>query len=308
MALLYKAHPGRGLVWRRLLAGQAPDLPVRLWPEIGDPAEIRYLVCWQPPERPAELLPNLRFVLSVGAGVDQFAESALPADLPLLRIVEPELTGLMVEYCTLAVLALHRDLPGYLDQQRRGLWQENGVRSARERRVGILGLGALGRAVAAALLRLGFPVSGWSRSGRPMEGVRGHAGEAGLAAFLRDADILVCLLPLTPETRGILDGRLFAALPEGAALVNVGRGGHLVDRDLVAALDSGRLRAAMLDVTEPEPPPREHPFWTHPGVILTPHVASTTRPEAGVAVLLEAIRCLREGRPLPGRVDRAAGY
>lgn len=306
MALLYRGHVGRGLAWRQLIADAEPDLPVRLWPEIGDPADVRYLACWKPPA--FERFPNLEIVFSTGAGVDQFDLAGLPARVPLVRMVEPSLTEGMVEYVALAVLALHRDLVAYVDQQRRRAWGEFDIRPAAERRVGLLGLGELGRACAARLRSLGFPVSGWTRRPREVPGVACHAGPEGLSAFLAATDILVCLLPLTPETRGILDARLFAALPAGASVVNAGRGGHLNAPELLAALDSGHLAAAVLDVFEPEPPPPDHPVWTHPKVLLTPHAASRTEPRSGVAFVLDAIRRHRAGEPLVGVVDRARGY
>lgn len=308
MSLVYKANAARGLAWKRILAERAPDLDFRTWPEIGDPAEIRYLAAWQPPERPGETFPNLEMAFSVGAGVDHFDVRALPPHVPLVRMVEPGLVEAMVEYVTLAVLALHRDLVAYIDQQRRESWKVIEIRPARERRVGILGLGQLGQPAALRLRDLGFRVSGWSRSGAKLDGVACFAGAANLPAFLGEVDILVCLLPLTESTRGILDATLFAQLPPGAAVVNAGRGGHLIGADLIAALDSGHLSAAILDVAEPEPPPPGHPFWHHPKILLTPHVASVTRVEDAVDFVLDAIQRHRDGRPLLGLVDRGRGY
>ncbi|WP_375458284.1 2-hydroxyacid dehydrogenase [uncultured Enterovirga sp.] len=308
MTLVYKANAARGLAWKRIQAERAPDLAFRIWPDIGDPAAVRYLAAWHPPERPGETFPNLEIAFSVGAGVDHFDAATLPPHVPLVRMVEPGLVDAMVEYVTLAVLALHRDLVAYVDQQRREVWKEIVIRPARERRVGILGLGQLGQPAALRLRELGFRVSGWSRSGATLDGVEGFAGAESLPAFLGAVDILVCLLPLTESTRGILDRTLFARLPAGASLVNVGRGGHLVAADLVEALDSGHLSAAILDVAEPEPPPAGHPFWRHPKILLTPHVASTSRVEDAVDFVLDTIRRHRDGRPLLGLVDRARGY
>jgi len=308
VTLLYKANPVRGLEWKRHVAERAPELPFRMWPDVGDPADIRFMAVWQPPDMPLSTFPNLEIVFSVGAGVDQFDLAAIPEHVPLVRMIEPGIAEAMLDYVTLAVLALHRDLVAYIDQQRRQVWQELGIRPAGERRVGILGLGQLGQAVIPRLSALGFTVSGWNRSRREIPGVRCYSGPAELPAFLGRTDILVCLLPLTAETRGILDGALFGRLPPGAAIVNVGRGGHMVAADLVAALDSGHLSAAVLDVAEPEPPPADHPFWTHPKILLTPHVASNTRPETGVAFVLDTIARHRHGEPLPGLVDRARGY
>jgi glyoxylate/hydroxypyruvate reductase A len=266
---------------------------------------VRYLVTWTAPERLAETYPNLRLVFSVGAGVDQFDLAALPPGVGVVRMLEPGLAEQMREYVTLGVLALHRDLPLYLDNQRARRWQAAANRPAAERRVGVMGLGTLGQAALAALTPFGFPLAGWSRSAKAIPGVDCFTD---LDAFLARTDILVCLLPLTPETTGLLDARLFARLPEGARLLHAGRGRQLDQAALLAALDSGRLAAAMLDVTDPEPLPAEHPLWVHPQVILTPHVACQTRAEDGAAHVIAGIRADRAGTPAPGLVDRERGY
>ncbi|MBN8944000.1 MAG: glyoxylate/hydroxypyruvate reductase A [Rhizobiales bacterium] len=308
MTVLYKANATRGAVWARLFAERAPGMPFRVWPDIGDPAAIRYLAAWQPPERIMETFPNLELLFSVGAGVDQFDFSMLPPSLPVIRMLEPGIAESMAEYVTLAVLALHRDLVPFIDQQKRQVWREIQVRAAASRRVGIMGLGQLGQAALDKLRAFGFPLSGWNRSARAIDGITCFTGEAELDAFLGQVDILVCLLPLTEATRHILNARLFAALPAGAALVNCGRGGHLVEADLLAALGSGHLAAAVLDVTEQEPLAPGHAFWDHPKILLTPHVASMTRPETAVDFVLDTIARHQAGEPLPGLVDRASGY
>lgn len=308
MALLYMADPVRGDVWRRVLAERAPELDVRVWPDVGNPAEIRWLVAWEGPADPLAAFPALEIVFSVGAGVDQFDLTRIPPHVAVVRMIEPGIAEGMIEYAAMAVLALHRDLPAYIDQQRRHRWQPILARPATERRVGVMGLGRLGRAVLERLAPFGFPLAGWNRSPRDLPGVESFAGAASLPAFLARTDILVCLLPLTDETRGVLDRRLFAGLPKGASLVNVGRGGHLVADDLLAALDDGTLSAAVLDVTEPEPMPADHPFWSHPRILLTPHVASQTRPETAALAVLDNLRRHAAGEPLTGLVDRARGY
>ena len=308
MTFLYKADPERGAEWARLFAEKAPELPFRLWPDIGDPAAVRYLAAWEPPDDLAQRFPNLDILFSVGAGVDQFDVSRLPPDLPVVRMVEPGIVDGMVEYVTLATLALHRDLIDYIARQRARVWEPIRLRSAAGRRVGVLGLGMLGSAVLEKLRGFGFDCAGWSRSPRALDGVRCFAGAGALPDFLARTDILVCLLPLTDATRGILNRELFARLPKGAALVNAGRGGHLVEADLIAALDSGHLSAAVLDVAEAEPPAPDHPFWTHPRILLTPHVASMTQPDTAVSVVLDNIRRHQSGEPLRGLVDRARGY
>jgi glyoxylate/hydroxypyruvate reductase A len=304
---LYKADPVRGAEWAAAFARKAPELEFRQWPLEDGAERVRYLAAWEPPADLARF-PYLELVFSVGAGIDQFDFSRVPAQLPVIRMVEPGIVDGMVEYATLAVLALHRDWPAYREQQRAQQWVAHRVRSAARRRVGVLGLGMLGRAVLDKLRGFGFPCAGWSRSPHLNEGVECHAGPEALPAFLARTDILVCLLPLTAETRGILDARLFAALPPGAAVVNCGRGGHLVNDDLLAALDSGQLSAAVLDVCEPEPLPAGHPFWDHPRIVLTPHIASMTQPETAVDAVLDNIGRHLAGLPLAGLVERTRGY
>jgi glyoxylate/hydroxypyruvate reductase len=307
MAFLYKAEPARGAAWARIFAERLPDLPFRIWPDIGRPEEIRFMAAWMPPADFAQF-PNLELLFSVAAGVDQLDLPTIPPHVPLVRMIEPGLEAGMVEFATMAALALHRGMPLYLARQRDAVWQAERVRLAGETRIGVMGLGVLGRAVLDRLASFGFPLSGWSRSPRDIPGVACHAGAAALPDFLAGCDILICLLPLTAETRGILDARLFAALPEGAGIVNLGRGGHLVDADLLAALDTGHLSAAILDVAEPEPLPADHPFWRHARIWLTPHVASTTRAESGAdAIIANLERWMRGETPL-GLIDRARGY
>jgi glyoxylate/hydroxypyruvate reductase A len=308
MTFLYKANAVRGMEWARTFAARAPDLPFRLWPDVGDPAQVRYLAAWMPPENIAATFRNLELVFSVGAGVDQFDFSHLPPHIPLIRMLEPGITESMVEYVTMAVLALHRDLVHFIAQQREQIWREIQITQAVKRRVGVMGLGSLGQAVLERLKVFGFPLAGWNRSPRTIENVSCYAGVEALRDFLAQTDILVCLLPLTGQTRGILNRSLFEALPRGAQLVNVGRGGHLVETDLVEALERGVLSAAVLDVAEHEPLPAGHPFWNHPRILLTPHNASMTTPETAVEFVLETIGRHRRGESLPGLVDRQRGY
>lgn len=308
MTVLYKANMVRGAEWAAFFAERAPDVPFRLWPDIGDPADVRYLVAWVPPDDIATTFPNLELVISVGAGVDQFDATKLPAHLPLVRMLEPGIAETMVEYVTMAVLALHRDLLDFIRQQKEQVWREIRITPAKRRRVGVMGLGQLGQAVLERLKPFGFPLSGWNRSPREIDGVTCYAARDALPDFLGQSDILICLLPLTDETRGILNADLFARLPRGASLVNVGRGPHLVEADLLAALDSGTLSGAVLDVADREPLPEGHPFWSHPRILLTPHNASMTTPDTAVDFVLDVIARHRRGEELPGRVDRARGY
>jgi glyoxylate/hydroxypyruvate reductase A len=308
MTFLYKANTTRGMEWAQHFAARAPDLPFRLWPDVGDPAQVRYLAAWVPPDNVATSFQNLELIFSVGAGVEQFDLSQLPPHIPVVRMLEPGIAEGMVEYVTMAVLALHRDLVHFIAQQRQQTWREIRLTHAAKRRVGVMGLGQLGQAVLDRLKPFGFPLAGWSRSPRSIEGVSCFAGQETLPDFLARTDILVCLLPLTDETRGILNASLFERLPRGAQLVNVGRGGHLLEADLIEALERGTLSAAVLDVAEQEPLPAGHPFWHHPRILLTPHIASMTTPETAVEFVLETIGRHKRGEDLPGRVDRERGY
>jgi glyoxylate/hydroxypyruvate reductase A len=308
MTILYKANPERGRQWAQFFADKAPDVPFRLWPDIGDPAAVRYLAAWEPPADVTQTFPNLEVIFSTGAGIDQFDLSGVPPHIAVVRMTEPGIVEGMVEYVTQSVLTIHRDLFDYAALQREGVWREMPVRAASTRRVGVLGLGMLGTAVLRTLNLFGFRCAGWSRSAHEIEGVECFAGADSFDAFLARTDILVCLLPLTDATRGLIDKRVFDRLPKGASFINVGRGPHVVQQDLLDALNSGHLHAAILDVTDPEPLPREHAFWTHPRVRLTPHIASATRPETAVDVVLDNLRRHRAGLPLIGAIDRTRGY
>jgi glyoxylate/hydroxypyruvate reductase A len=247
-------------------------------------------------------------LFSSGAGIDHIDFSAIPPQVQVVRMVEPGIINGMIEYVTMSVLALHRDLFDYVRMQPSGAWDPIEVLPASARSVGVMGLGVLGQAVLDRLGTFGFQRHGWNRSAKQIEGVRCHAGEAELTAFLGKCEILICLVPLTDATRGILGQRLFAALPRGASVVNVGRGPHLDQQALLAALDSGQLSRAILDVTDPEPLDPGHPLWRHPRVFITPHVASMTQPETAAPVLLENLRRHQRGEPLSDLIDRSKGY
>jgi glyoxylate/hydroxypyruvate reductase A len=308
MSVLYKSDIARGRSWARIFAEQAPDIEFHVWPQTGDLGAVEYLIAWQPPPGLLATLPNLKVLFSSGAGVDHLDLSAVPPHVPVVRMVEPGIVNGMIEYVTMSVLALHRNLIDYLRAQAVGAWQAIEVVPASARSVGVMGLGVLGQAVLERLGSFGYSRYGWNRSPKMISGVTCYSGEQTLELFLGHCDILVCLLPLTESTRGILNRRLFAALPRGASLINVARGGHLDQQALLEALDSGHLSAAILDVFEPEPLPPLHPFWTHPRILLTPHIASMTQPETAALVLLENIRRHRRGEPLRDVIDRCKGY
>lgn len=287
------------------LGAQLPELRLVRPGDDFDPRDVRHIFTWAPmPDWAA--YPNLRTVFSVSAGVDQFAQ--LPARVRLIRMVDPNNTRRVREFVLAACLACLRELPAYADQQRRQLWQPRPGRFIADTRVGVLGLGEIGRTTAEALTALGFEVHGWARRLHRLERVQCHAGEAGLSALLGAVDIVVCLLPLTPETRGILNAALFRRMRPGSALVHVGRGAHCVLDDLRAALESGQLSQALLDVFEHEPLPPHHDGWTLPNCLVTPHVAGRIDPATATANITRNLLRERDGLPLLWQVDRSVGY
>lgn len=263
-----------------------PDADLRRWDtqvqQLGDLEDIDAVVCWSPPPGLLARMPHLALVQSVGAGTDHITRDPSLPSVPVCRIIDPDMAAGMNAYVAWAVVHGQRHMGGYLDSQRRAAWEEAPVVPPGRHRVGIAGLGVLGQSAARALTAIGYSVRGWSRSpkeGLP-EGCQSFHGDAARAEFLAGCDTLVCLLPLTESTRGMLNAELFAQLPRGARLVNAGRGAHLVQEDLLAALDSGQIASAILDAFIEEPLPSTHPFWRHPRITVTPHIASRTEPAA----------------------------
>ena len=308
MTLLYTSDRTRGRIWRDIFKVQASDIGFVDPGDAYDPATIRYLAAWNPSADLIETLPALEILFSIGAGIDQFDMASLPPHVRVVRMIEPGITQGMVEYVTMAVLALHRNLIDHGIAQREGRWAPIKLVPADQRRVGVMGLGHLGQAVLGALAPFGFALSGWSRSAHSIDGVICHAGDEGLTAFLSTCDILICLLPLTLETRGILCRDTLIQLPVGAGIVNVGRGAHLVEQDLLSLMEEGHVSGAILDVFDPEPLPADHPFWAHPRILMTPHVASMTRADSAAQALIANIRRHDAGHKMEGEVARQRGY
>ena len=292
---------------RPLLQAADPSLDVRTWP---DPRclEAEVAVCWQTPPGLYARMPRLKLVHSIAAGVDNVVAGQALRDLPVCRVVDPMLAEGMLQFVLWGVLYFHRRLDAALATQRRMEWKRPPQTPASACRVGLMGLGELGGHIAARLPSLGYSVSGWSRTPREMPGVTLFSGEAGYDAFLAQTDVLVCLLPLTAQTRGILGRRTFDALPKGSALIHCGRGEHLVENDLLAALDSGQLRGAVVDVFAQEPLPPGHPLWSAPGVVVTPHMATMATFDVVVQQIARNVAQLRAGRPLFNQVDTSRGY
>ncbi|GAB7531469.1 glyoxylate/hydroxypyruvate reductase A [Pseudomonas sp. 3A(2025)] len=288
-------------------AEHAPALHVVL---ADDPAavEAEVAACWYPPAGSLARLPRLRLVHSVAAGVDHLGTDCSGPNVPTCRVVDPDHRRGMTEYIRWCVLHYHRDFDRVIAQQRSNLWQRHPQRPAGTFKVGVMGLGSLGTAIAEDLAGAGYAVRGWARSERTLPGVACHHGEAGFAAFLDGLDLLVNLLPLTDATRGILNRHTFAQLAKGAAIVNGGRGAHLLIDDLHSALAKGQLRGAVLDVFEHEPLPAEHPLWHMPGVVITPHMASAASHACIARQVAENTRRLLAGVALNNRVDPALGY
>jgi glyoxylate/hydroxypyruvate reductase A len=309
MALIIRVGPAREKWWQEHMQSLLPEIDCRLWDDPGDPADIDIAVVWKPPAGGLKRFPNLRAIVSIGAGIDHvLADPELPKHVPIIRTTGEDLKIRMREYVTLHVLRLHRRLPEIEAAQERREWLQLVNPPAYERRVGLMGQGDLGADCARTLAAIGFDVAGWSRRPKTIDGVKSFAGQDGLAAFLKRTEILVCLLPLTSATAGILNADLFERLPKGASIINAARGGHLVDDDLLKALASGQISSATLDVFHTEPLPDDHPFWDHPKVLVTPHVASLIDPVAGGKAIAANVKKFLAGEPVPDLVDLTQGY
>jgi glyoxylate/hydroxypyruvate reductase A len=308
MAVMYKCDVRNPEEWRVLLAAAIPDLDFRVWPDVGNPEEITAALVWEPVPGDLARYPNLGVILSVAAGVDNILSDPDLPDVPVCRIVD-EYTGMfMAEYAAYYALRFHRHMYLYDENRRQKLWRKGPRTETQDRHVGVLGLGNVGRAVAAKLAGLGFPVTGWSRSPTVIDGIATASGTDGFAEVVAQSAILVNALPLTDETRHILNAATFARMPKGSFVINMGRGEHLVPADLMASLDSGQVERAALDVFEHEPLPQDDPLWSHPGIEVTPHIAAATNLRTASRQVIENLRRLETGEPFINAVDRARGY
>jgi glyoxylate/hydroxypyruvate reductase A len=306
--LLFAGAEEYNAVWIAA-AAKLPDVELVTYQPGMAVDHFNYLMMWRPVPGLIAKMPQLKAIFCFGAGVERLlANPEIPAHLPIVRMVEPGLTDGMAQYVLWQVLRHHRRIWELEEAAAESRWVPHLYPAAWERKVGILGLGHLGQAAAKLLRSYDFQIRGWSQSRKDIEGVASFAGVAELSPFLAGLDILVCLLPLTPQTTGILNAGLFAQLAPGACLINAGRGGHLVEADLIPALQSGQLAGASLDVFATEPLPAEHPFWAHPRITMTPHNASDTDPVTGLAEVYRQIAAHETGKPFEHVAERARGY
>ncbi len=309
MSILVIEEEAEAAQWARCLRAELPDAEVRVWPDVPDPKAVEMALVWDNLDALVPLA-RLRALVVLGAGVDHLLErrDALPRGVPCLRIVDDSVRAQMVEWVLLALLTHLRRWDEYRDLQRRGRYEELPAPVPPEVAVGILGFGVLGRATGEVLRDIGYRVRGWSLSPRQAAGIECFAGEGELEAFLAGCDVVVCMLPLTARTEGLLGKDTFAMMRRGAYLINAARGGHVIEADLVEAIDEGRLSGATLDVQREEPMPAGHPFWPHPRIRITPHVATYTLARFCAAQVADNYRRLQRGDALMHRVDLERQY
>ncbi len=309
--VLYFCDHGRDWGWLDHFQPRLPGVEFVREEDLGsDTSDIEVAIVWNPPLSVLQKVPTLKLVHSLGAGVDAIVRlmDGLPDQVQVARLVDPVMAQRMSLYGIATVVHYHRGLDRFDAQQGRQEWKPAFRLDAADYRVGVMGMGYLGTHVAQALGGVGYHVSGWSRSGRGVERVQMFAGEDGLGPFLSELHCLICLLPLTPGTRGILNGELFGRLPKDAVLINVARGEHLVEEDLLASLDSGHLAGATLDVFRHEPLPKGHPFWSHPKVRVTPHISSLSNVPTAVEQIAQNLERFWAGETVQNTVDRVHGY
>ena len=306
--LFYTADQIHNEEWLHTLRATLPDADVRLW-QAGDDAPADYALVWNPPAALLQAPRGLKAIFNLGAGVDAILkQAALPPDLPLIRIDDGAMAIQMAEYVTYGVLHYFRQFDRYAQQARSGHWQPLAPRDKTEFKIGILGLGVLGLRIAEALTHFGFPVQGWSRSPKQLPDVETHHGADGLKQLLATSNVLVCILPLTDETRGLLDRDALKQLPPRSYVINVGRGAHVVQHDLLALIREGHLAGAMLDVFDNEPLPPQHAFWKEPHITITPHISAITVLAETARQIHQKITALERGESVAGVVDRSRGY
>ena len=309
MALMFKSTGDDPVGWKKYLDEYGAGVEMRVWPDVGRIEDIEYALVWRPEPGDLKRYPNLKVIFSMAAGVDHiFLDKELPKGVPVCRIKDTDLTAQMSEYAIYGVLHYHRHMAGYAKAQGESAWRKHPRGDTTRTDIGVMGVGEIGGDTARKLAALGFRVHGWSRTAKTIPGITVHHGLDQLPTFLGTCRQVVCVLPLTAATDGILNARTFAQMTKGSFLINMGRGRHVVDADLIAALDSGQLAGAMLDVFHKEPLPSDHPFWRHPKVIVTPHIAGDLNPRTCAMQVAENIKRHRKGEALQNVVNPDAGY
>lgn len=309
MSLLLLAPKRDMQPWKEALLRADSNLDIKIWPEVERKENVHFIVAWGQPDHVLDSYPNLKAITSLGAGVDHILrDQALPNDVPICRVVSSSLIRQMKEYVLSAILNYQRNFFRYASQRHDKKWKQHPNKSPDAFNIGIMGLGELGKPTARLLSELGYQVRGWSRTGKKIPGVETFAGASDFSAFLNGTTLLVCMLPLTGETSGILDLDTFKALKHPAYLINVARGEHLVEEDLIYALDKGWLEGALLDVFSEEPLPSDHPFWNRKNIMITPHVCSLTPPDEVAEQIVENYKRALSGMELENKVDRGKGY
>jgi len=295
--------------WLKALQKLSPELKAQIYPDDELRDQITIALVWQPPLGVFKLYPNLKVISSMGAGVDHILRDPdLPKDVIVTRIVDKKLTEDMTDYLLTAVMNHNRNFSEYSILKNEGNWQPKPYTSKSEIKIGIMGLGVLGKAAVNTFKNQGFNVHGWCRSEKELPGIKVFSGMNSFGEFLNSSSVLICLLPLTSKTYNILNKETFGQLPQGAYIINVARGEHLVVEDLIQALDSGRLSGACLDVFREEPLPKKHPFWSHPKVLITPHIASITNIEHVAPQIIDNYLRLKDDKPLLNTISISAGY
>jgi glyoxylate/hydroxypyruvate reductase A len=309
MAIVLIRQDDKIAAWKDALLSANPQLRVYSYLEEHPKEEITMALIWKHPKGSLAIYPNLKCIASAGAGVDYiFEDATVPKPIPITRLVDPYLASDMSEHVLAVIFAELKNFNTYKIQQTQALWRTKEYRRIADVTVGVMGLGALGSLTGRDLVKVGFSVQGWSRSEKSIDGITTYSGDLGLKYFLKKTDFLVCLLPLTPDTSGILNTSLFKQLPKGAYIINVARGGHLVDADLLEQLDNNHLSGACLDVYHQEPLPSSHAFWNHPKIFMTPHYASVSDTNSVIPQILENYRNLEKGKALINVVNREKGY
>lgn len=309
MSILIASNAIQPQAWIEALKAVAPDIPVLTLEEVSDVSAIKFALAWNHPAGVFQQFPNLLAVSSMGAGVDHMLKDPdFPGHVPMVRIIDPKLSNDMFEFALAVIMGHLRNLNYHARNQQHGLWKKKHYLGMADVRIGVMGDGVIGSHVATCLQAVGFDVSSWGRTEGAERSYRKYSGSEQLPAFLQQSDVLICLLPLTDSTRGMLNGTHLSYLPQGALVVNLGRGAHVVDADLIRLLDQEYLSGAYLDVFVTEPLPAEHPFWTHPKIHVTPHIASVTTPASVAPQVIENYRRALAGEELLNRVDKARGY